>query len=109
MPKSSSSASIFSISDSDSSTFVPEKKNAGRGNKRKRVSVLKTKIKREAGKQLGSLDIEDAAEYIRRPHEAAYHGMVDIVALQIELLVWFDVVRLVHCVNLEHAQEAHVD
>ena len=88
MAKAKSSSSYSSISDSDSGDYIPEKKDACQGNKRKRVSTSTSRIRIQPN--IANSDIEDATRYIQRPHETEYHRLSDIAGLEGELLAWFD-------------------
>ena len=93
MPKPASSDSVRSIPSSDASEFNPEANDEGPEKKRRRVSVPRRQKDRLALLDAPSLDIEEAAGFVHRPHGANYHDVKDIAALQGALLDWFDGIR----------------
>ena len=95
MPKPASSDSVIFNSDSGASEFQPEANDDGQYKKRRRVAGSRSKKDQPALIDASSLDIEDAATFIDRPHGADYHDVKDIAALQEELLDWFNGIRSV--------------
>jgi hypothetical protein len=91
MARKSSPDSYHTVSDSEASDFVPSPPA-----KRARLSTarsIKTGQKRKPAAGSSIPDIEDAHASIHRPHGSDYHSVGDVIAVQGELLSWFEGVR----------------
>nr|KIR50140.1 A/G-specific adenine glycosylase [Cryptococcus bacillisporus CA1280] len=103
LPKSSSS-SVYSVSDSDSSDYAPSVSETKRSSfKRKRAAPVPTKSRAKTTIVKGALgksiaidnleDIEDLGSTISRRHGMEYHSVDKIVDGKESLLSWFERVR----------------
>lgn len=105
LPK-SSSPSVYSVSDSDSSDYAPSVSETKRSSfKRKRAAPVSTKsrakttiVKGARGKSIAIdnlEDIENLGSTISRRHGMEYHSVGKIVDGKESLLSWFERVRWV--------------
>nr|KIR87566.1 hypothetical protein I308_01588 [Cryptococcus tetragattii IND107] len=103
LPK-SSSPSVYSVSDSDSSDYAPSVSETKRSSfKRKRAAPVSTKSRTKATMVKGARgksiaidnleDIEDLGITISRRHGMEYHSVDKIVDGKESLLSWFERVR----------------
>ncbi|KAE8537690.1 hypothetical protein D1P53_005746 [Cryptococcus gattii VGV] len=103
LPK-SSSPSVYSVSDSDSSDYAPSVSETKRSSfKRKRAAPVSTKnrakttmVKGARGKSItidNLEDIEDLGSTISRRHGMEYHSVDKIIDGKESLLSWFERVR----------------
>ena len=106
MRPNSSSPSIYSVSDSDSSDYAPSVSETKRSSiKRKRAAPASTKsrtkttiVKQARGKSKAVDDIEDIDNLgatVSRRHGMDYHSVDKIVDEKESLLEWFECVRWV--------------